>query len=209
MRTNRSGTPAGGKVESKRCMAERSWFRLAAMGTDPFAQLSPRQRDCLRLVAELKDSQQIGFELGISPRTVDGYLRDAAMLLGAHNRRHAATLLRAHEASAPPEKSPAQFPRLEPAPADERAMEVQFSEGVSEERTISAFRDVPGRFRSDEPPHRPSRLPLLAGDRQPGDLKPMVRLALIVGTSLASGLAFFILALAAVGLIAWAGYLRP
>lgn len=180
------------------------------MGSDPFPQLSPRQRDCLRLVAALKDSQQIGFELGISPRTVDGYLRDAVMLLGAHNRRHAAGLLRDREATAPPQKSPAHFPRLEPEGAAERAMAVQFSEGASEETRISTVRDMTRAFQLDqEPPHRPARLPLLAGDRQPGDLRPMVRLALIVGTSLASGLAFFILALAAVGLIAWAGYLRP
>lgn len=192
-------------------MAERNRVRFAAMATDPFAQLSPRQRDCLRLVADLKDSQQIGYELGISPRTADGYLRDAVQLLGAHNRRHAASLLRAHEAaSAPPEKSPAQFPRLEPGPAAERAMEVQFSERVGEEKRISAVRDNARAFQSDdEPPYRPSRLPFLGGTMQPGDLKPIVRLALIVGTSLMSGLAFFILALAAVGLIAWAGYLRP
>ncbi|HEX8215305.1 MAG TPA: helix-turn-helix transcriptional regulator [Allosphingosinicella sp.] len=185
------------------------------MGSDPIAQLSPRQRDCLRLVAELKDSQQIGYELGISPRTVDGYLADAVRLLGAHNRRHAAGLLRDYDASAPPEYTPpeklrAHFPRLEPGPAAERAMEVQFSEGVSEEKTINAVRDVPRAFLTETgAPSRPSRLLLLAGDRQPGDLRPMVRLALIVGTSLASGLGFFILALAAVGLIAWAGYLRP
>jgi DNA-binding CsgD family transcriptional regulator len=180
------------------------------MGSDPFTQLSPRQRDCLRLVAELKDSQQIGYELGISPRTVDGYLRDAVRLLGAHNRRHAAGMLRDHEAAAPPQKSPAHFPRLEPEDAAERAMEVQFSEGASEEKRITTVRDTTRVFLSDqEPPHRPARLPLLAGDRGPGDLRPIIRLALIVGTSLASGLVFFILALAAVGLIAWAGYLRP
>lgn len=181
------------------------------MGSDPFAQLSPRQHECLRLVAELKDSQQIGYELGISPRTVDGYLGEAVKLLGAHNRRHAAGLLRDHEAAAgTPEKLPTQNLRLEPDGAAARAMEVQFSEEVSEDKGISAVRDVQRAFLPQgEALRDPKRLPLIAGGRTPGDVSPRVRLALIIGASLASGFGFFILALAAVGLIAWAGDLRP
>ena len=181
------------------------------MVTSPFDQLSPRQRDCLRLVAELKDSQQIGYELGISPRTADSYLREAVTLLGARNRRHAASLLRANEAAQAPEKSPGHFLGVEPEGATGRALEVQFCEREREDQPISAVRDMPRPFSSrDEAAIRPNRLPaFLGGDRQPGEVSPGVRLALIIGTSLASGFAFFILALAAVGLIALAGYLRP
>jgi DNA-binding CsgD family transcriptional regulator len=178
------------------------------MASPPFARLSPRQRDCLRLVADLKDSQQIGYELGISPRTVDGYLRDAVALLGAHNRRHAASLLREHEATRPPEESPGQFPRLELEGADARASAVQFGKGNSEEPMMNSLREVPRAY-SFTDTGQPDRLPLLGGSLKPGDVRPSLRLAIIIGTSLASGLGFFILALAAVGLIALAGYLRP
>jgi DNA-binding CsgD family transcriptional regulator len=78
------------------------------MEADPFTKLAPRMRECLRLVADLKDSEQIGFELGIRPGTVDGYLKEAVRLLGATSRRHAAMMLREHER---------RFAELAPAPS--------------------------------------------------------------------------------------------
>ncbi|WP_288338554.1 helix-turn-helix transcriptional regulator [uncultured Sphingomonas sp.] len=56
-------------------------------------RLTPRQTACLRLVWERQaTSKEIGEALGISYRTVEGHLKDAAEALGAANRREAALL---------------------------------------------------------------------------------------------------------------------
>lgn len=58
------------------------------------ARLSPRQRDCLRLVwSRRATSKEIGAELGISKSTVDAYIAQAVELLGARDRRHAAAMV--------------------------------------------------------------------------------------------------------------------
>jgi DNA-binding CsgD family transcriptional regulator len=49
-------------------------------------RLSPRQLDCLRLVAAGRTTLQIAAELGISNRTVDQYVADACVRLGARTR---------------------------------------------------------------------------------------------------------------------------
>lgn len=55
--------------------------------------LSARQRDCLRLVWERQaTSKEIAVELGISKRTVDGYIAEAVEALGARDRRDAAAI---------------------------------------------------------------------------------------------------------------------
>jgi DNA-binding CsgD family transcriptional regulator len=56
--------------------------------------LSPRQRDCLRLVwSRRATSKEIAAELGISKSTVDKYCAEAVELLGARDRRHAAAIV--------------------------------------------------------------------------------------------------------------------
>jgi len=71
---------------------------------DRLTQLTPRERDCLRLVGQARSSKEIAIELGLSPFTVDEYVRSATTKLGARNRHEAAYRLKAEEAasSAPP-----------------------------------------------------------------------------------------------------------
>jgi DNA-binding CsgD family transcriptional regulator len=66
-------------------------------------RLSPRQRDCLRLVFERRTSKEIAAELGIGIGTVDSYIAEAVALLGAQNRRRAAEMLFGDLQPAPPE----------------------------------------------------------------------------------------------------------
>jgi DNA-binding CsgD family transcriptional regulator len=74
--------------------------------TEPrFGDLSPRERECLRLVAQFKTSKEIERELGIAKSTIDGYLAEAVRKLGARDRRHAALLLAAHEDRSPQAQS--------------------------------------------------------------------------------------------------------
>ena len=73
------------------------------MTPPPVDRLSPRQRECLRLVYQRKSTKEIAVALGIAPGTVSTYLTEAVQLLGARNRRHACELLAAHEGAPPPE----------------------------------------------------------------------------------------------------------
>jgi DNA-binding CsgD family transcriptional regulator len=56
------------------------------------ARLTPKERECLRLVAQNRSSKEIARELGISKASVDTYCNRARAKLGVGNRRAAARL---------------------------------------------------------------------------------------------------------------------
>ena len=62
------------------------------------ARLSPRERECLRLVAQHMRSKEIGRRLGISSHTVDGHINEARRRLEAIDRREVARMVAAAEA---------------------------------------------------------------------------------------------------------------
>ena len=57
-----------------------------------FDRLTPRECQCLLIVRDLKSSEDIARALNIRPGTVNTYIRDAVVKLGARDRRHAALL---------------------------------------------------------------------------------------------------------------------
>lgn len=63
------------------------------------ANLTEGQKTCLRLVGRGMSSKEIAQETGLAPQTVDTYVKAAMAKLGASNRRDAARLLGAAEAS--------------------------------------------------------------------------------------------------------------
>jgi DNA-binding CsgD family transcriptional regulator len=63
------------------------------MDQDRFAQLSERQRQCLRLCYANLSVKEIGAELGLSPFTVREHLRDARRILRVNRSMQAARLL--------------------------------------------------------------------------------------------------------------------
>lgn len=69
-------------------------------------QLSPRERECLALVAENFSSKEIARKLDLSPYTVNEYIASARVKLGASSRAEAARLLSAAvtSSSASPEE---------------------------------------------------------------------------------------------------------
>jgi len=77
--------------------------------------LSPREKDCLRLVFDNHSSKEIARRLGISQTSVETHVRNARAKLGERDRYAAARRLHAHEeaAAAPPP------PAAEPAPTQE------------------------------------------------------------------------------------------
>ena len=68
------------------------------------ARLSPRERECLRLVPELRSSKAIAQRLGLTPDTTAQYIKSAMRKLGASDRYEAARLAAALDlgTSAPP-----------------------------------------------------------------------------------------------------------
>lgn len=59
--------------------------------------ISESQKMCLRLVGKGMTSKEIAIQTGLSPRTVDQYVNQAAASLGAPNRREAARKLESLE----------------------------------------------------------------------------------------------------------------
>jgi DNA-binding CsgD family transcriptional regulator len=56
-------------------------------------RLTPRERECLRLVAQHLSSKEIARRLGLSQHTVDGHLHEARRKLGVPTRRDAVRIL--------------------------------------------------------------------------------------------------------------------
>ena len=52
----------------------------------PPPRLQPRPRDCVTLAGRGLSNKQIARALALTPRTVDGYLTEARLLFGAHDR---------------------------------------------------------------------------------------------------------------------------
>ncbi|MCU6454787.1 helix-turn-helix transcriptional regulator [Sphingomonas sp. A2-49] len=95
-----TSVPSGGHVRENGGHAARTDGAPAPQTR--FDRLSPRHRDCLRGVRDLKGSKEIADALRIEKSTVDGYLTDAVKILGARNRRDAALQWAAHEAGPSP-----------------------------------------------------------------------------------------------------------
>lgn len=83
-------------------------------------RLTPRERECLRLVAQHLRSKEIGRRLNISSHTVDGHVSEARRRLGARDRREAALMVLAYEESVGLAGAAASEPSTAPAaPANE------------------------------------------------------------------------------------------
>ena len=69
-----------------------------------FERLSPRQRECLRLVFARKRTKEIADALGLSVGTVSTYCTEAIRILGARDRIDAAEQLVEYETQTGPSK---------------------------------------------------------------------------------------------------------
>jgi DNA-binding CsgD family transcriptional regulator len=107
-----------------------------------FEALTPRERECLRLVARHHQSKEIARLLNISKSTVDKHIDSARTRIGAADRRAAALALAAHEQALGIEypSDPDPIPK---APAD-RSVEPQFNAvpGASSDRFTDPSADL-------------------------------------------------------------------
>lgn len=101
-------------------------------------KLSDRQLDCLRLVGQLKKTEQIAAELGISPSTVNTHIERAITILGANSRREAARLVQLAETGRP-EKIPTELPRLSPPAAPIPSVEAPATIGTRQRNDLSTI----------------------------------------------------------------------
>jgi DNA-binding CsgD family transcriptional regulator len=102
------------------------------MARSGLAGLSPRQKECLRLTAELKSSKEIGRELSMSQKTVDTHIAAAIKALGATNRRDAARIFVQSNTDGMPDKILRQTSRLADLPTFQSSFSPQ-TVGGSEE----------------------------------------------------------------------------
>ncbi len=72
-------------------------LEAASVQSDAIDLLTPRERECLRLVYEHLSSKEIGRRLGISKHTVDTHVDKARQRLGAQDRYDAARRVAAFE----------------------------------------------------------------------------------------------------------------
>jgi DNA-binding CsgD family transcriptional regulator len=137
------------------------------MVTGTIEQLTARERDCLRLVGRGMSSKEIALALGLSPLTVDGYLKEAVRTLGVSGRREAARVLASHDELPPREEiSPPQNLGGEPPDLAE---------------TVLSGVPLPPKRSEAEPRFR---VPFLRQGKQINDLDPLNRLIWIIGLAL-------------------------
>jgi len=123
------------------------------MSTEAISKLTARQRDCLRLVLQHKQSKEIGRELGISPMTVDNHFRSAIQTLGVSNRLEAALMLASYEAGggdAEPSQRLTSQPHPVVSPAERSIMASSSEDGDEQREMASALRE-------DQVPYRTYR----------------------------------------------------
>jgi DNA-binding CsgD family transcriptional regulator len=156
------------------------------MRDDPTRKLSRRQRECLRLMGQLKSSKEIAIELNIRPRTVDSYLATAVTLLEATDRRHAARIFAEWDQFPLPQKLPTQTFRV----ADSPTIPSPFALHTKDEREPVSFFAEPstpaGEFGFD---NEKDRSPFKGMGRNPDELTPIKRLVMIAIATLLCAIA--------------------
>jgi DNA-binding NarL/FixJ family response regulator len=97
-RARELGAVAAGRMASRalRQLGVRAWRRSAReAGADALHELSPRELEVVRLVAEGSSNREIADLLALSPRTVERHLTNSLTKLGARNRTELAALVHA------------------------------------------------------------------------------------------------------------------
>lgn len=84
------------------------------MNAERFNRLTPRQAECLRLLARPMRPKEIALELGLSVRTVEGYIAEAVERLEASSSLAAARAFADWEQAQRPAAPPAATPETPP-----------------------------------------------------------------------------------------------
>ena len=184
----RNGTGTGGHIsdpeETRRPPATGYVKRRRRRMTDRIASLSPRQLQCLRLVARGWEAKDIGRELGISDLTVKNHLSAARTALGVARSIDAARLVEAAEAGAASTSAPPGIP-------DRAYSDVQ-APGQSGREDAGGLRDAGYMLRGSEPPIVPLPFPTRRGQRNELGLGARLALVVILTVLLIAAVGFFV-----------------
>nr|WP_281375745.1 helix-turn-helix transcriptional regulator [Sphingomonas yantingensis] len=95
-------------------------------------KLTARQHDCMRLASKGKTNKEIAYDLGLSIKTVDGYVDGAKTGLGVIYRRHAvAKYQELFENASPGESNPVEGNSSSPVPEPQQpAVEAPAGRGM-------------------------------------------------------------------------------
>lgn len=144
------------------------------MKPELFQRLTPRQAECLRLVARDRGAKEIGLLLGISDETVEAHIKAALKRLGTNSRFVAARGLAEHEGRTHPVVMPTEGEKpAGPTPASEGPSYQLDAVGRGEH----VLRDAAATSRTDSLPDIPALQPQVMGARR-NDLRPIHRIAL-------------------------------
>ncbi len=174
-------------------------------------RLSPREEQCLRLVAELATSKEIAAALDIEPGSVDVFIKRAMKKLGAADRRTAARMLAAqNESNLVPKVGTPHTPVLgtttsTPPDTIPAGGDLTAPVEVREDQAVYGVMPTLGK------PDAPSLLrPLLGRKGDVDEVPPRHRIALILGYGVAMIVAFSILIVALlVGAVVYEQLYRP
>jgi DNA-binding CsgD family transcriptional regulator len=147
------------------------------MHHDLFAQLTPRELQCLEGIRDRQDVRDISDRLGITINTVNTYLDSARKKLGARNRNAAVRMLIEYQAG-PPIKSISAFAGME-EPARTAPSPVLRGAGGLPEQTV--LRDG-GAFHL-EPRQRSLPMPFPTRERRRNDYTIAQLLGLIASVA--------------------------
>lgn len=158
--------------------------------TGAIDRLTEKQRVCLRMVWQHRESKEIARELGISPHSVDGRIKTAMRTLGVDDRYEAARLVVASETDQPLIYPPSDIPQT----YDPAATSLSFTPGERQGEHL-AFEEAQAVYRlSPSSTARHFSLPLPGDGRETNDLDTKKRLFWIAQIAIGTALAFGALA---------------
>ncbi|WP_404373725.1 helix-turn-helix transcriptional regulator [Sphingomonas sp. MMS24-J45] len=155
-------------------------------------QLSPRQAECLRRVRALQSTDEIARDLQISTGTVNGYIREAVVALGARDRRHAALIFESVES---PDVEPVAIAHDASATvhgAHEAFQDLPSFHAIDLERPPSVVRDATAPAGAVELPLRRVVREIVNGSRPEG-WSILTRSTLILGSVVVIGVAILVI----------------
>lgn len=174
------------------CGGKASFAAMTSSG----GQLAPREKECLRLVPELRTSKAIGLRLNLAPNTVDQYIKSAMRKLGVSDRFAASRKLLAAEQGGV--DTPA-FGTLPPSGHVEEAPDDAHRLARDHALSGSTARELPKAYLAEEPPRFMGRSfwgVILREEGGRNDLPVPARLRLCFGYAALSVLLFAILCVA-------------
>jgi DNA-binding CsgD family transcriptional regulator len=151
-------------------------------------RLTVRHRDCLRMVASNHSTKEIALSLSLSPNTVDGYISEARVILGAATRRDAARIFVESYPPLSPQRLGGKISRVE---TSDHFPSISPSEPRLGLRGAAGFLDG-SIAASAKATHQGDSFHWFRGNREHNSLSPQQRLVWIASATAVSAVIFLV-----------------